>query len=399
MVFQKLPSTLRGIEEQHRDVVVQRRLSDVMIDSSQDLIVWVETVSEAPVTVRHHLRALSTGDVHPLACDGGYIALKYDPTRSSEAVADICGDYLLLEMFERSRPTAGWEHVVYNWKTGTIVFSGAQGPWGAYQRTRFLDPWHLILDVSASYHDRTVGIKVVQFRDGPSAASIDDDISYTYFFLLPAAVQNISTIIESHMSPWRASSSGGAPGWFHSDPAERLLVVNAYAGVPSGDIAIHVSVRMLLAYVRSHPPPPAPVPWEAWGLECARVVLLPQKMLGFLVHGMRTVAVSDPALQTRPTMTVLDYHPRRVARALARDREARILSVNDIRVEHDPFPVTTSFPCLKTEVPVPDDLARLFSGVGYPTLRVFLCEDGVMVTEVEQIGDSDVVKNAWTFTI
>lgn len=270
------------------------------------------------------------------------------------------------------------------------LVSQEQPPGQRYERRRFLDPYHLIMDVSAPSNGKPLGvagIKVVRLRVDSSITTIPHrgprTTSHSHLFMFPAATQHPGTLVVSHMSPWRAGPSG-APGCFHSDPADRLLAIDVTVIRHPGSMSIHVPARTLLNYVRSHPGTTV-VPWDVWGPQGARATPQGHTMDGFPVHGMRTVIVPKDLFGSRPTMTVLDYHPRRVARALARQRDGdtgfTIVRGGDI-YDHDAMlRAKTALPCLSVELPLSDELVELFREEEASPC-VFLCEDGVVIVEV-----------------
>ncbi|KAI0055525.1 hypothetical protein BV25DRAFT_1901474 [Artomyces pyxidatus] len=406
MVLQRLPSALRGVEERHREVVVPGRLNDVVIDSSQDLLIWGEIMINSQRRHVHHLRELSTGDSHPMAFNRSTESLESDTNFFNEMANDICGDYLLLEWLLSHLNI--WKYMVCNWKTGAIVYTGEQPFALVSERRRFLDLYNLVMDVnrpSSGESHGPIGIKVVRFRDDPSTSSVHNDGPNTtprsHIFLLPVAMQHPGTRVTFEISPWRMDTAR-TPGYFHSDPADRLLAIDVTA--PSSRetfMSIHVPARTLLSYVDTHSGT-TEVPWEMWGPQGARATLRGYPIDGFTVQGMRTVVVSYGASDPLPRMTVLDYYPRRVGRALARQRAGdsavTILHGGEIYAPDDVLCVKTARPCLSVEVPLPDDLARSFREQdGAP--MVFLCEDGLLVVELDPTSESEVVKRVWTFTV
>ncbi|KAI0061538.1 hypothetical protein BV25DRAFT_767880 [Artomyces pyxidatus] len=107
---QRLPSDLHAIDERHVIplVPISTHILDFKPSSTQDPLVFLEF--QRDLVHRVHLRSLSTGEPHSLACMLGVM-------KSPGPVAilqDVCGDYLF-ETVKGDRLT-----VIRNWKTGRV---------------------------------------------------------------------------------------------------------------------------------------------------------------------------------------------------------------------------------------------------------------------------------------
>ncbi|KAI9461007.1 hypothetical protein BJY52DRAFT_245215 [Lactarius psammicola] len=118
--FVQLPSRLRGIPMRQWTLRLDFALRDFGMDPSQDLLVTIENFRHVPNLCRIYLRALSTGERHPLA---GSTAVVEHTLTVPEVILDrwsysirICGDYvgiLFMELFGDRN-----ELVVWSWRTG-----------------------------------------------------------------------------------------------------------------------------------------------------------------------------------------------------------------------------------------------------------------------------------------
>ncbi|KAI0066353.1 hypothetical protein BV25DRAFT_1529335 [Artomyces pyxidatus] len=103
------------------------------------------------------------------------------------------------------------------------------------------------------------------------------------------------------------------------------------------------------------------------------------------VSGMRRLSVcNDPP----HAVTVADYHPRRVARALARGDAA---VVHGASVEG----AQTFLPCIETTIPLPEGPARTLADGRM--LSVWLQENGVLFVDMREWRGEII--NAWAHTI
>ncbi|KAI0055775.1 hypothetical protein BV25DRAFT_1722914 [Artomyces pyxidatus] len=338
---------------------------------------------------------MSTGDAHPLA--HGEVV----PEFGHSVILDLCGDYLLESLLT---PGLALVSLVRNWKTGTVeskqqngYYQGAEAQDDMMSRhVWFLDDEHIIIEARSAHKRRsdTKCLLVVPFR---RRSKSDAPV---YVFSLPGFLSGPESWWDC-VIPGRASGHLH-PGHFHADPDNRLI--SMYTAVRHRDglqrlFVVDIPVQTFLSYVRAHPAAASQqvvVPWDAWGTRGARVTLVPAspRQPGMPVSGMRRI---DVPVRPPYAVTVVDYHPRRVARAIAR---------GDPAVVHGAFVDTevaglgegrlhTLLPCLVTEVPLPEGLAQRVEE-GRP-VSVWFDENGVLFVETR--GADGTVKSVWAYTI
>ncbi|KAI0065563.1 hypothetical protein BV25DRAFT_1706624 [Artomyces pyxidatus] len=109
-----IPSMLRGVDEQRFDLAMQGS-SHIGIDVSQDLFIFLDRLSS-----QYHLRAIATGDPHPLACNNGVIHTAQGQPIIS--IIEIREDFLL----EAIKRRGVIEYSVWNWKTGITEYKAVE---------------------------------------------------------------------------------------------------------------------------------------------------------------------------------------------------------------------------------------------------------------------------------
>ncbi|KAI0066345.1 hypothetical protein BV25DRAFT_1529227 [Artomyces pyxidatus] len=387
LLLQTVPSFLRGIDEDHKIFDGPTRTL-VRLDLSQDLWISMNIPLHDPFDVTYYLKSISTGDAHPLAHDEG----RMRPFRRAAAV-DYCGNYVL----QSRRADSTSSVFVHNWKTG-IVESEKREYWSIgteEYRSRngwFLDENYILLDIFTSdatgprpFQSSSAGCLVI--------VPISPSDTRSYRFFLPEFFQDLTHWAHRIIS---RCTGGLAQGCFYADHADRLLSLRPSlraSGSSDPQFVIDIPVRTFRAYIQSHPGDagaPVIVPWEEWGPRGTRITL--ETATGSAraprtsVHGMRRLSVRADG--TSGTVTVLDYHPRRVARALARG-DAKVVHGGSVGN------VVTLLPCIETMVPLPEGPAR--SLAAGRMLAVWLCENGVLF--VESLMRSRTVTNAWVYSI
>ncbi|KAI0061519.1 hypothetical protein BV25DRAFT_765015 [Artomyces pyxidatus] len=189
-----------------------------------------------------------------------------------------------------------------------------------------------------------------------------------------------------------ASTVNTAPtarGCFSPDPADRLISITLSVArelTPGQRFIIDIPARTLTRYIDAHPAAagtgPVAVPWDIWGPRGARVTAVPEGDTDWSVSGARRATVHrGPDAEI---LTVLDYSPRRVARAVARG-VAAVLHGAEVGAEHTGGHgvLRTQLPCISTEIALPESVA--IKGVW--VLRAWICENGVMLAKVCRCSD------------
>ncbi|KAI0065669.1 hypothetical protein BV25DRAFT_1581334 [Artomyces pyxidatus] len=169
---------------------------------------------------------------------------------------------------------------------------------------------------------------------------------------------------------------------FYSDPANRLICVLLSTITGLLNFVIDVPACTLTRYIAAHPVQPgAPtvvVPWEAWGTHGARVTVSTGTARFGTISGSRRVTACWPSgADGHGVLTVLDYCPRRVARAIARGT-APVLHGAEVGVEFtgaDFGPLRTTLPCIATETQLPD-------GIAQGRDIAWICENGILFAQV-----------------
>lgn len=143
LVFARLPSTFRSIEEKHWVITTDNlgfAVRDFGMDTSQDLLVLIENPrwyvmpilfkeqvltlyrsgSLSDHTYRFHLRTLSTGERHPLA-PGDEPVFTHEQELGTTQVSysiQISGDYIGV-LFHNVSPGEN-EFLIWHWKTNQV---------------------------------------------------------------------------------------------------------------------------------------------------------------------------------------------------------------------------------------------------------------------------------------
>ncbi|KAI0061521.1 hypothetical protein BV25DRAFT_1916876 [Artomyces pyxidatus] len=376
---QRFPSDLRAIDERHvtHTVSDSSHLYNLTLNSAQDLlafrIVTMECVAILSVFIcvselrssrssRVHLRSLSTCEAHPLACTDGVV----DSAISLARIHDIRGDYLLeTGYFEGPfrRP------VLRNWKTGLMEAAGPP----IYSATPiFLDDRH-ILTIEPNRRDlgtpaclRVTALVPIELAP-PS-----------YLFALPESLQNIVSYVPPSTHTLEAAPVPRS--CFVPDPSERLISIVLSDRGSYARFTLDVLTSTFSRYIAAHPA--GLVPWDVWGTHGARLSAGVNLGVRWTVCGVCRANVRRRSAADRTAvLTVLDYCPRRVARAPA----ASVLRGADVGGG-----LRSLLPCIATEVPFPESF-----GDGTPAASI--CENGVLFAKCHP-GNGKILE-AWAYVI
>ncbi|KAI0064198.1 hypothetical protein BV25DRAFT_292958 [Artomyces pyxidatus] len=391
-LLQQIPSSLRGVQEWHkilpRDTIVE------LIDPSQDLLAFMQNISTSDVRLLCcQISSLSTGEAHRFAAPHPYALAP------SRMLLNICNDYILETLCDtRLR----WEHIVWNWKTGVVeMWPGYRG----YQPFHFLDDTHILV-VESNDYGIVPYLRVFPFRDtGTGSKSAANQLTApSYCFILPHCLRESRQFV-ANIAP-RCSWGGLDAGYFYSDPDDRLLSLHVSFATPRTRrkaVCLDIPLQTLRAYMAMHPATQhtTSIPWSEWGPHGTRVTSPSLSESVFsennAMNGMRRITVNNP-LNSRITMAVLDYHPRRVARALARQRHGAgdggaVVLVCEEEACSGFDELRTSLPCIAKDVRIPEELKDL--SVTDMMSRVYLCEDGVRFLDHDGEG---LITKSWMFT-
>ncbi|KAI0055317.1 hypothetical protein BV25DRAFT_1921905 [Artomyces pyxidatus] len=391
----QLPSKLRGVRERRADLDAFMYARDVLVDASQDLVVY--TPPGIPPLLNaggYYFRSLSTGEPHGLACSPGSVEPGEPQVPRLRIALDICGDYILENVERESRVR---QLSVWNWKTGAVEVYIPRGDM-EINSGRFLDAHHLLFERArdpTSPRDRQgpAYLQVIAWRT-PGAP--------LHTFLFPEFMQDRAHV-SFELSPAQHSSRGD--GCFFPDPTNRLISARAIVATATAPrvryrkFHVDIPTRTLLSYVADHPSEDSViVPWDAWGPRGTRATPaqpsdrpLRPFMVAVAVDGMRRVSLHTAPDSQETTLTILDYHPRRVARA-AGGRAVVEGGVIEAGLTGDGFgEVRTRLPCIVSELPLPAALAGLAVSPG----GVGLCTDGLLFFERDT---GDHLENVWAYT-
>ncbi|KAI0064252.1 hypothetical protein BV25DRAFT_1898744 [Artomyces pyxidatus] len=392
-IHQQMPSKLRGVREQHATLPVDVGY-DTLIDPSQDLLAFLKFGSAGVASSHCELLSTSTGEPHPLAATVAYP----NQLKSSRILKDICNDYILEAVLVSGR----WDLLVWNWKTGLVEMPPHERPnLDSNYACHFLDDTHLL--VVRNGGDDTPCLRVFAFRDAKSRSNNDDKVSDppSYYFMLPEHMKD-----ARHLMSIMASRSLCDPlnaGFFHSDPDDRLLsITSSPLTATAGILFIDIPLRTLRTYIAAHPVGhDVIIPWDGWGPHGTRVDthFAGGWVGGTFSSGPRRITVRKPANSDTTLVGIYDYHPRRVARALARERDGHGEDgVVVLRGEEGLNPEfgdpRTALPCIHKEIPLPEVVASV--AIMDMSLGVCLSEDGMLFMEYDQAGE--LIANAWAFT-
>ncbi|KAI0057967.1 hypothetical protein BV25DRAFT_1321056 [Artomyces pyxidatus] len=385
-IIQHISSKLRGVAEQHTEFPAHIPYGS-LVDHAQDISVVLEI---AQGHQRYCFRSLSTGEGHPLACHAGF--LEFDRIIPGRQAIETCGEYLLetLSILNHTSPM----FQVWNWKTGVIETSLLH-PDKATATARFLDSDHLIIGDANSMRDFGMqSFRIVRFRDSRARTGDETTLSSSpsYMFLLPSIMQK--STLTSWTLPPRMSSLEGS---FRTDPEERLLFVRS---IPFANhsltfeqrvVHLDIPVRTFLSYIAAHPLDRGnsiTVPWDEWGPRGTCLTQeSPNLRIGVMsVSGMRRIGLRRATGSGHAILTLIDYHPRRVARALQHDPAS-------VELQDEKAP--TTLPRLVKEIPLPDGLVD--EPIDYETFTASLHEDGVLF--IQYAPHRQFIRNVWAYTI
>ncbi|KAI0061515.1 hypothetical protein BV25DRAFT_1916874 [Artomyces pyxidatus] len=386
MHVQQVPSELSGISERHYIVpsnLVVGGNYKVFLDMSQGLIASQELEYFSVFPKLCPLAVDRRGPCRRPVRDPGPMEIS--------SIHDMRGDFLL----ETVHDCTAYTPISRNWKTGFIAATGISmardGPFC------FLNERHALSAMPSKPKDSQAAcLRVTSLSPvDPDHNSVLEQPSL-YVFELPESLQNCVTLV--HM---QTSALETAPrGYFYPDPdpADRLISISLSLHHRKR-IIIDTLARTLLRCMAARPAGPGElhvrIPWEAWGTHGARLTADISWVREFALSGARRAFIRyPPAPDGAVTLTVLDYHPRRVARAIARG-SATVLHGAEIGEEDTGAgagPLRTVLPCIATDVPVSD--VQALAGDG--EVVAWLCDNGALLAKYDDDRD---IGHAWAYTI
>lgn len=378
LTVHQLPSKLRRLAARRWTLAFDFVIARFALDAAQDLLALVPICATQSLLQwcepRILLRALSTGQPHPLAspnaATAGAIEMaesKLQPIMDGDTTG-IHGSYLGTVVHGGATD----ELAIWNWKTGErewgMPLDKGVGQWCFLDDTHILFPKNVFTG-SPVLRARQRRLHVCRFRSSAQGTmpSAQDDTVPERVFVLPdpryphGSSMGARLLSRPTPDPSASLSAFAAGELFHPSASDHLLTVELWAYYASGweVVDLHIPTRVLLSL--PPPPPSAPasdhdapvrgpriVPWSAWRHAITQSPPLehPRDMapLGPLAHGMRrlswscstnnsrfravrstaqhsrstsTSTTSSSAFLRRKTVSVWDLHPGRTEQALA----------------------------------------------------------------------------------
>ncbi|KAI0298766.1 hypothetical protein B0F90DRAFT_1730877 [Multifurca ochricompacta] len=329
----RIPSKLRGIPGGNWELNGLGEMSNVCIDSAQDLLLFQRACNL-------HVRALSSGKVHPLVhhsgtfnlCMGSSDVLGETPVICCEHVAALVHEH----GFSQATLTIKGTIMVWNWRTGNQIAIIRPSFARIGRDIAFLDETHLLIPASeidsALQPGQNYELMLLLYDFEPSATVFVNQVAtipYCFRITLPVRT-GFTTFRQARISANTASFSSPVPsspqGYFHADPRDRIITLevtdnNWMQGIEE-TAELYAPVRTFLNYIASHPPSgkstsargPVDVPWGNWGPYGAHLVRAADQP--YIIRrpracGMRVLSASSG----KESVVVTDYHPGRVARS------------------------------------------------------------------------------------
>ncbi|KAM5545949.1 hypothetical protein V8D89_000075 [Ganoderma adspersum] len=290
--FTQIPSTIRGIKGTEWTVPdVGCKIRDFGMDPAQDLLVVIEHFwDRRELTVRIHLKSLSTGAPHPAGPQGGMVTYQPKPGRYSYAIQTSEG---YLGILTSSQGEDASELLVWEWRTGTLHLH-LTGP--EMSSFAFLSPRYLLLAIQPALEldeddviqgPNTPLLAVVDLESTTSSTPVEfSKISCTCAFHYPALSDTFIVVamsLRSDPAPyWRPGP--GLPVPFAVAPEDRLFVVTLWVmegNVPLGVLSFVPASTLLnaLASLEAEPGDGDGVrrefAWAEWGPQGSRLMYLP----------------------------------------------------------------------------------------------------------------------------
>ncbi|KAI0292051.1 hypothetical protein B0F90DRAFT_1773117 [Multifurca ochricompacta] len=332
VVFQ-LPSALRGIQARRWTLDFDFSASFYIVDVARDLLVisCAESHNHQDLRPHLHLQCLSTGDQHTLSQTDGIIRLPEHrvPFGNFIEFCRIQGDHLALVAASEQETSL----VVWNWHSGIVIAELVlPQPFYGYS---FLDDLHLV--VAALLHvyslercARNPGILLTPWLEATYKLP-DNEI-------LRGIIRKPHFLCES---PGQSLPIGHFYPDTTMETTALSLILEVFQDSGWGEFDLHIPSAVLLSHTRpplqtkldssiastnvsawSGTPAPVIMPWNQWG----QAVICDIRTLSLSVSTPpRPSLIGLPSTfgaRTsfgRNALVLADYHPRRVARALARE--------------------------------------------------------------------------------
>ncbi|PIL28992.1 hypothetical protein GSI_09039 [Ganoderma sinense ZZ0214-1] len=329
--FKQIPSQIRGIRGTEWTIPnVGCKIRDFGMDPAQDLLVVIEHFWHRPqLTVRIHLKSLSTGAPHPAGPQAGMVTYDPKPSGYSYAIQTSEG-YLGIHMSSQGEDAS--ELLIWEWRTGRLHLH-ITGP--ELSSFAFLSSRHLLLGVQPALElneeDLVQGpnnplLVVIDLESTTSATPVEfSDLDYVCAFHYPTLSDTFIVVamsVRSDPAPyWRPNPALPVP--FSVSHEDRLFVVTLWVmegNVPLGVLSL-VPASTLLNALSSLEPGVVrrDFAWDEWGPEGSRLMSMPGRQSAVwvcYVYGT-TYALWGNDHGERAVYT-LDFNQLAIRRALAR---------------------------------------------------------------------------------
>ncbi|CDO69322.1 hypothetical protein BN946_scf184746.g3 [Trametes cinnabarina] len=282
------------------------------IDREQDLVILTQLLlGEMP---HMYLLSISNGGaLHPLAArphlEGAEeLGISIDP----EEQLDICGDHVAWTI-----QSDAVSIIVYNWKTGQIVWTEGEWPEGDphfYMRCHFLDRDHLLVVRNTDLHVHQI--------DPAKAGAWNAYTNALCMLRFPALRQGLITHGMESQLRCPTNFPGDKPLFQRNPPLSVLAVKFSACKDPHGynhsqcrSFIALVPVATILATLKDTPSRFAEVPWEAWSAPGARIIEHVNDV-NFSIHTMGSTCMLIPQYSSTSGITeeaknafLIDAHP------------------------------------------------------------------------------------------
>ncbi|TFK56597.1 hypothetical protein OE88DRAFT_1730069 [Heliocybe sulcata] len=325
LLFKRLPSHYRRIEEKTwfiEDVGVDMR--DFAMDPGQDLLAIIEEVSTpSEKSIRVHLRALSTGEPHPLTSEPAMVVRGVDELPTSYLI-QICGDYVGVCFIDLT--IDGPDLKIWNWKTRQLKMS-LEGPIFCFA---FLSQQHIVVSLDTRPMQSLCVYDFVNNTDVD--INVDDDVHCCQLLFPPFRTPLAAVDIVIRCDP--------APGWtpqadvpFYVAPENRVYVVTLVYNVQFGRIGVYslfIPAWTILSRVSPTPYWEDKIDylWEAWGPTGCRMVTNLRQSLSWVcwVYGSKFVSwdlgaepTDEDGVLAKPK--IYDFNEIALRRSIAEKRD------------------------------------------------------------------------------
>ncbi|KIJ68199.1 hypothetical protein HYDPIDRAFT_145979 [Hydnomerulius pinastri MD-312] len=256
LVFRRLPSQFRGIEEYTWSLdLPDLDLRDFSLDPAQDLLVLISRpllrshATDARLETTIHLRSLTTGKGHPLANQPPIFLHDVDVRAANLTfMVQVHGNHIGVHFV--SHGSAPSELVVWNWKTGKVLLNTYGSNLMAFS---FLTERLLLVGGFAEVQYLSQPRLFILDLDSTNSGRLEfDDVDYHCAFLYPPCnlwVHPLSFLIRADPSTsWSPDPSYQVP--YSIGPGPRLYIITIW--VMRGEVISAIDLFVLSSTLLSH---------------------------------------------------------------------------------------------------------------------------------------------------